>query len=292
MVAPSETRSHSSTDWRNFQTRISAQSGARHGLPRRTTESLREHSPPLRPLAPGEIVFLQNQQGASSTKWDRSGIVVESLGHDQYRVKIDGSGRLTLRNRRFLRTYTPATPSIELQPATCLHLLKPFVPLHSRHHRWNASQRRAPILRCRYQIARRGPFLHSQRPPLVACPRSILHCPLPRAPPRLSTPPQTMSPQVLPSKRRAAQGTSSTTSLGTTVIVTPLTPATIPANVGRRNVLNPSLAFSLGRPLSLSTYMTVASRTGGHAECLTSFKERLLKNISLHNSLARYRAFF
>ena len=32
------------------------------------------------------------------------------------RVKIDGSGRLMLHNRRFLRAYTPVTPSIEPQP--------------------------------------------------------------------------------------------------------------------------------------------------------------------------------
>ena len=74
-------------------------------------------------------------------------------------------------------------------PQSYLHLLKPFVPLHSRHHRWNASQRRAPILPCRYQIARRGPFLHLQRPPLVACPRSILHCQTPEGPtPAVDTP--------------------------------------------------------------------------------------------------------
>ena len=82
----------------------------------RTTESLRAHSRPLRPLAPGARVFLQNQQGPSPNKWDRSGVVVESLGHDQYRVKVDGSGRLTLRNRRFLRGYTPATPYALQQP--------------------------------------------------------------------------------------------------------------------------------------------------------------------------------
>ena len=52
------------------------------------------------------------QKGPNPTKWDRSGVVMESPGHDQYRVKVDGSGRLTLRNRRFLRSYTPATPSI------------------------------------------------------------------------------------------------------------------------------------------------------------------------------------
>ena len=81
----------------------------------RTTESLLKHSRPLRPLLLGEKVFLQNQHGSSPTKWDRSGIVVEALSHDQYRIKVDGSGRLALRNRRFLRAYTPATPIIGQQ---------------------------------------------------------------------------------------------------------------------------------------------------------------------------------
>jgi len=78
----------------------------------RTTEALREHSRPLRPLAAGDHVFLQNQTGTSPGKWDRSGTAMESLGKDQYWVKVDGSGRLTRRNRRFLREYTPATPRI------------------------------------------------------------------------------------------------------------------------------------------------------------------------------------
>ena len=43
---------------------------------------------------------------------------MESPGHDQYRVKVDGSGRLTLRNRRFLRAYTPATFATPQQLAT------------------------------------------------------------------------------------------------------------------------------------------------------------------------------
>ena len=90
------------------------------GAMSRTTESLRAHSRPLRPLVLGETVFLQNQQGPSPHKWDRSGVVVESLGHDQYRVRVAGSGRLTLRNRRFLRSYTPATPYARQQPAALL----------------------------------------------------------------------------------------------------------------------------------------------------------------------------
>ena len=53
-----------------------------------TTESLKAHSKPLRPLFIDERVFLQNQQGHHPTKWDRSGTIVESTGHDQYRVNL------------------------------------------------------------------------------------------------------------------------------------------------------------------------------------------------------------
>lgn len=77
----------------------------------RTSESLKAHSRPLRPLSVGERVFLQNQTGPSPNKWDRSGLIVEVLNHNQYRVKVNGSGRLTLRNRRFLRAYTPVPTS-------------------------------------------------------------------------------------------------------------------------------------------------------------------------------------
>ena len=36
-------------------------------------------------------------------------MVVEDLGHNKYRVRIDGSGRVTDRNRQFLRLFKPAT---------------------------------------------------------------------------------------------------------------------------------------------------------------------------------------
>ena len=90
----------------------------------RTTESLKAHSKPLHPLSIGARVFLQNQQGNHSTKWDRSGTVVESPGYDQYRVKVDGSERPTLCNRRFLRAYTPATPSLPQGPTAEPHLTR------------------------------------------------------------------------------------------------------------------------------------------------------------------------
>ena len=74
-------------------------------------ERLNAHARQLPQLEIGERVFIQNQNGPHPNKWDRSGIVLESLGHDQYTVKVDGSGRLTKRNRRFLRHYTlPGRP--------------------------------------------------------------------------------------------------------------------------------------------------------------------------------------
>lgn len=45
----------------------------------RTTESLKIHSRPLCPLTNGDRVFLQNQRGPNPIKWDRSGLVVESI---------------------------------------------------------------------------------------------------------------------------------------------------------------------------------------------------------------------
>lgn len=78
----------------------------------RTVESLSEHCRQLSPLSVGDKVFLQNQVGNAPKKWDRSGTVVECPGCDQYVVKVDGSGRLTSRNRRFLRTFRPVSTSL------------------------------------------------------------------------------------------------------------------------------------------------------------------------------------
>jgi hypothetical protein len=79
----------------------------------RSTEKLTAHSRALRPLRIGEHVFLQNQTGPNANKWDKSGIVVDALDYDQFWVKVDGSGRLTRRNRRFLRSYTPTSTSLQ-----------------------------------------------------------------------------------------------------------------------------------------------------------------------------------
>ena len=49
-------------------------------------------------------------------KWDKTGTVVEVRQFDQYFVKVDGSGRVTLRNRKFLRHFTPVSP--RMSPTT------------------------------------------------------------------------------------------------------------------------------------------------------------------------------
>ena len=62
----------------------------------------------LPPLRVGQKVLIQNQTGKSKLRWDKSGTVGQVFPYDQYVVKIDGSNRLTRRNRRFLRAYKPA----------------------------------------------------------------------------------------------------------------------------------------------------------------------------------------
>ena len=73
----------------------------------RAHERLSEHTRVLPPLAIGNCVRMQNLVGPYPTKWDRTGIVVEVRQFDQYVVRVDGSGRVTLRNRKHLRQYTP-----------------------------------------------------------------------------------------------------------------------------------------------------------------------------------------
>ena len=73
----------------------------------RTAETWTEHSKRLPPLAVGDLVRVQNQTGPHPNKWDKTSSIVEVREHEQYAIKIDGSGRITLRNRKFLRKFSP-----------------------------------------------------------------------------------------------------------------------------------------------------------------------------------------
>ena len=70
-------------------------------------ERWHEHTRRLPPLKVGHHVRIQNQTGNHPNKWDKTGVVVEVRQYDQYVVRMDGSGRMSLRNRKFLRQYLP-----------------------------------------------------------------------------------------------------------------------------------------------------------------------------------------
>ena len=78
----------------------------------RWAERHNERSRDLRRLQVGDRCFVQNQEGNHRNKWDRSGLVVDVLPYNKYVIKVDGSGRLTTRNRRFLRLYKPSSTLI------------------------------------------------------------------------------------------------------------------------------------------------------------------------------------
>ena len=73
----------------------------------RDAERLSEHTVYRPPLKVGDTVRIQNQVGPHPNKWDKTGVVIEVRQFHQYVIRVDGSGRVTLRNRQFLRRYTP-----------------------------------------------------------------------------------------------------------------------------------------------------------------------------------------
>ena len=71
---------------------------------------LYEHTRRLPALQVGDRVFVQNQSGPHPNRWDNTGVIIEVKQFDQYVVKMDSSGRHTLRNRKFLRKYMSEDP--------------------------------------------------------------------------------------------------------------------------------------------------------------------------------------
>ena len=67
----------------------------------------------------GTPVILQNQTGSNPNKWDKTGVVLENKPHSQVVIRVDGSRRVTTRNRRFVRKLVmdpktlPAAPLVQ-----------------------------------------------------------------------------------------------------------------------------------------------------------------------------------
>ena len=73
----------------------------------REREKWEQHTKTLPALRVGDRVYVQNQVGNHPRRWERTGTVVEVRQFHQYVIKVDGSGRLTLRNRQYLRKFIP-----------------------------------------------------------------------------------------------------------------------------------------------------------------------------------------
>ena len=67
----------------------------------------------LTPLKIGDHVYIQNLSGNNPLRWERTGIIMDVKDHHQYSVKVDGSGRTTLRNRKHLRKFVPFVRATE-----------------------------------------------------------------------------------------------------------------------------------------------------------------------------------
>ena len=71
-------------------------------------EQLLRGSKQLPPLQPGDVVIVQDQAATKQPgKWTKTGRVTESEGFNSYLVKMDGSHRVTKRNRQFLKKIIP-----------------------------------------------------------------------------------------------------------------------------------------------------------------------------------------
>ena len=89
-----------------------------------------EHSKPIPPLHVGCKVFIQNQDKSSKhfKKWNRTGTVKEVRDFDQYVISVDGTGRLTLRNRQFLKVRQDDDCDNSM-----VHVTNPNVRSHTKH---------------------------------------------------------------------------------------------------------------------------------------------------------------
>ena len=104
-VAPGRYEPH-----RTWRETFAAREDALRNRHMRSAERWSEHTKRLPPLTVGDHVRVQNQMGPHPLKWDKTGVVVEVRQFDQYVIRVDGSGRVTLRNRKFLRQYVPVYP--------------------------------------------------------------------------------------------------------------------------------------------------------------------------------------
>ena len=91
-------------EWRQTAELREQSLASRHVL---KAEQLARGSKALPPLHSGQHVAIQDQTGNTPRRWSKTGMILEALPHSSYLVKVNGSNRVTKRNRQFLRLITP-----------------------------------------------------------------------------------------------------------------------------------------------------------------------------------------
>ena len=105
---------HVRQEWRLDAKRREEALAHRHVLKH---EQLSHGTKPLPPLKTGDLVLIQDQAAAKQPgKWTMTGRVVEDEGFDSYMIKVDGSNKVTKRNRRFLRKIIPYIQATDNPP--------------------------------------------------------------------------------------------------------------------------------------------------------------------------------
>ena len=139
---------------------------------KKTEATYNEHVKPLSPIAIQTPVLVQEKG-----RWSKSGKVIEVLTNRQYRIRMDGSGRVTLRNRNRIKPISQAAPN---QTPSALPLATPAT----------AKIPTIPIP----PLFAQGPI----GPTLNQVPSSPSPTHPPPSPPHASPPPQTSPPPTLP----------------------------------------------------------------------------------------------
>ena len=168
------------------------------------SERLTEHTRSLPPLVIGDSVRIQNQVGPNPTKWDKTGLIIEVRQFDQYVVRVDGSGRVTLRNRKFLRKYTPV---VTREPMMMVPTRTPHPP--STMYRGNHTTNPTPPHRDNIEI--QNPSNYEKTTP--AGPEDLPVPPHPETPRRqqIPAPDQASVPPAAPTPQHANDSNTSTT---------------------------------------------------------------------------------
>ena len=181
-------------------------------------EKLEAGTHALEPLCVGDTVRVQNQTGSHPNKWDKTGVIMQIGEHNQYIVRIDGSRRLTLRNRRFLRKMCAPSSAHPMQ-----HVPLSLQPKQAPMPQSSKVEAQSP----QDTSAQQPHVVQSQQTPATVQPykRALLEAkttPVPSASQAPHPPPFSENSQTLPAAGRSP--------LAVPPVEMPVTPITAPSN--------------------------------------------------------------